>query len=104
MGKGLVRKAFYITFIAVLFAVVYFARKLDIHPDEAYYFSWSNHLRSGYLDHPPAIAFLIRLSSSIFSENFTIRGINIIVSFLSLAFTGAAIRYLWGSRDLSHSA
>jgi 4-amino-4-deoxy-L-arabinose transferase-like glycosyltransferase len=32
-----------------------------IHPDEAYYWTWSQHLRLGYFDHPPMIAWLIRL-------------------------------------------
>ncbi len=94
------RTIFYITLFAVIVTVVWLSGRLDIHPDEAYYFTWSCFLRSGYLDHPPAIAYLIKLSSLIFNGNFSIRGINILLSFLSLLFTGASIRYLWGNKDL----
>ncbi len=33
-----------------------------VHPDEAYYWTWSQNLSWGYFDHPPAIAFVIRAS------------------------------------------
>jgi len=36
------------------------AAVLPLSADEAYYWLWSRHLASGYFDHPPAIAFLIR--------------------------------------------
>ncbi len=31
--------------------------------DEAYYWSWSQHLDWGFFDHPPMVAFIIKLSS-----------------------------------------
>ncbi len=90
---------FYATISFVVITIIILAVKLDIHPDEAYYFSWSRYLRSGYLDHPPAIAFLIKLSSIIFGGNFTIRGINIILSLISLIFIGYSVRII--SKDMS---
>lgn len=33
--------------------------RLELTEDEAYYWVWSQHLAAGYLDHPPAIAWLI---------------------------------------------
>ena len=38
-----------------------FAAVLPVFPDEAYYWTWSRHLAAGYFDHPPMIAWLIRL-------------------------------------------
>lgn len=34
-----------------------------LFPDEAYYWDWSRHLAAGYFDHPPMIAWLIRLGT-----------------------------------------
>jgi 4-amino-4-deoxy-L-arabinose transferase-like glycosyltransferase len=36
--------------------------------DEAYYWLWSRHLASGYYDHPPLIAFLIRGGTALFGD------------------------------------
>ena len=33
--------------------------------DEAYYWMWSKHLAGGYYDHPPMVAFVIRLGTMI---------------------------------------
>jgi 4-amino-4-deoxy-L-arabinose transferase-like glycosyltransferase len=34
-----------------------------LFPDETYYWEWSRHLAGGYFDHPPAIAWLIRVGT-----------------------------------------
>lgn len=34
---------------------------LPLTPDEAYYFTWAQHLQAGYLDHPPMVALWIKL-------------------------------------------
>lgn len=34
---------------------------LPLHPDEAYYWLWSRHLALSYFDHPPLVAYVIRL-------------------------------------------
>ena len=41
---------------------------LPLSADEAYYWLWSRHLAAGYYDHPPAIAFLIRLGTLLFGD------------------------------------
>lgn len=42
---------------------------VGIHPDEAYYWVWSERLQWGYLDHPPMVAWAIRLFTSIFGDS-----------------------------------
>ena len=42
------------------------ALAVPLFPDEYYYWTWSRHLAAGYFDHPPAIAWLIRLGTSLF--------------------------------------
>jgi 4-amino-4-deoxy-L-arabinose transferase-like glycosyltransferase len=37
----------------------------NLVPDEAYYWVWSRHLAASYLDHPPIVAYLIRLGTAI---------------------------------------
>lgn len=41
---------------------------LPLAADEAYYWIWSHHLQLSYFDHPPMIAYLLKLSQ--FSENW----------------------------------
>jgi 4-amino-4-deoxy-L-arabinose transferase-like glycosyltransferase len=36
-----------------------------LFPDETYYWEWSRHLAAGYFDHPPVIAWLIRIGTMI---------------------------------------
>ncbi len=40
-----------------------FASATPLIHDEAYYWLWSRHLDWSYLDHPPMIAYLIRLAT-----------------------------------------
>ena len=37
---------------------------VDLLPEEAYYWNYSRHLDIGYLDHPPMVAWLIRLGTA----------------------------------------
>jgi hypothetical protein len=37
-----------------------------IHPDEAYYWTWAQNLHIGYYDHPPLVAYIIRIGQEIF--------------------------------------
>ncbi len=46
-----------------------FAGGFDLVPDEAYYWQWSRYLAPGYHDHPPMIAWLIYLSTTIFGHH-----------------------------------
>ena len=41
--------------------------------DEAYYWDWSRHLAAGYLDHPPLVAWLIRLGTLPGTSELTVR-------------------------------
>jgi 4-amino-4-deoxy-L-arabinose transferase-like glycosyltransferase len=44
------------------------ATTLPIGDDEAYYWEWSRHLAAGYVDHPPAIAYLVWVAVRIFGQ------------------------------------
>ena len=42
---------------------------VDLLPEEAYYWNYSQHLDIGYLDHPPMVAWLIWLGTGLFGNN-----------------------------------
>src|SRR5450631_1207634 len=60
----------------VAVAVVVFASALrliygaqvELMPEETYYWNYSRHLDIGYLDHPPMVAWLIRLGTLLFGD------------------------------------
>ena len=54
-----------------------------IHIDEAYYWMFSQHLDWGYFDHPPAVAFLIKLSDSLFSGTLGVRFLSVVAQLAS---------------------
>lgn len=42
---------------------------VELLPEEAYYWNYSRHLDIGYLDHPPMVAWLIRLGTLVLGES-----------------------------------
>lgn len=73
-------KAFFIGAVFAIFAAVYNAT-LPIYIDEAYYWLWSKHLALGYLDHPPMIAYTIKLFTIFGDGVWQIRMANIFCFF-----------------------
>lgn len=58
----------------------------DLLPEEAYYWNYAQHLDIGYLDHPPMVAWLIWLGTSVFGDTeFGVR-IGAYVAWLATAF------------------
>jgi Dolichyl-phosphate-mannose-protein mannosyltransferase len=53
---------------------VVYASLIDLRTDEAYYWTWSKENVLSFLDHPPMIAWFIRLGTAIFGDtNFGVR-------------------------------
>jgi len=63
-----------LTAFAVILAALLLALRLvaasrsGLFFDEAYYWQWSTNLMPGYFDHPPAIAYFIRLGTLLFGD------------------------------------
>jgi dolichol-phosphate mannosyltransferase len=51
------------------FLRVIFSGQIELLPEEAYYWNYSRHLDIGYLDHPPMVAWLIRLGTDLFGNS-----------------------------------
>jgi dolichol-phosphate mannosyltransferase len=60
--------AFAIVSFAVLLRLVYIGTA-QLIPDEAYYWNYANHMDLSFFDHPPMVAWLIWLGTSIFGNN-----------------------------------
>lgn len=56
-----------------------------LHSDESYYWMYSQHLDWGYFDHPPMVALLIFLGSSLLPGEIGVRLLFVLLSTLSLA-------------------
>jgi 4-amino-4-deoxy-L-arabinose transferase-like glycosyltransferase len=73
--------------------------------DEAYYWLWSKHLSGGYYDHPPAVAFVIRLGTAIAGDREL--GVRLVSVLLALPMSWAvyqAAKILFASVSLAASA
>ena len=83
-----------------LIAVVILARAamaglLPLSADEAYYWLWSKYPAAGYYDHPPMVAFLIRLGTDLFGDTeFGVRFAGILLSMATSWFIWRAARDL----------
>lgn len=59
------RRASYLLLAIAVAVRLVAAALVPLAPDETYYWEWSRHLAAGYLDHPPIIAFAIRLGTAL---------------------------------------
>lgn len=63
------------------------ASHLQLHPDEAYYWLWSRQLDVSYFDHPPMVAYFIRLTTLASDSELWVRLSGVLVSLLLSALT-----------------
>ncbi len=89
----------------LIFARAIMAGLLPLTADEAYYWLWSKHLGLGYLDHPPAIAFLIRAGTLLFGDTaFGVRASGVLLSGLATFFIFESARILLKSEGRAVAA
>jgi dolichol-phosphate mannosyltransferase len=69
LGGGVRWRALAVGFVvcAALLRLIY-ASRIELLPEETYYWNYSRHLDLGYLDHPPMVAWLIRAGTMLFGE------------------------------------
>ena len=79
-----------IVILVLIVLRLFAAAVIPLHFDEAYYKLWSEHLAGGYFDHPPAVAFVIRLGTLLAGHGeFGVRFASIL---LALPMTWAVYR------------
>ena len=67
-------------------------RGLDLYADEAYYWMWSRHLATGYFDHPPMVAWLVRAGSALLPGELGVRLLFLLCGALAVVFSGLIAR------------
>jgi dolichol-phosphate mannosyltransferase len=88
--------AFGIIVYAFLLRLVYLG-SVELLPEEAYYWNYSRHLDIGYLDHPPMVAWLIRLGTAAFGQSeFGVRIGALCCGILTSIYTYRLTRNLFG--------
>ncbi|MBI3584522.1 MAG: glycosyltransferase family 39 protein [Nitrospinae bacterium] len=90
----------YLILIIVFHLSFWFAisSNLTIHPDEADHWVWSQHLSWGYFEHPPMIAFVIRLFTNIFGDKwYAIELCSQSMSILTIIFLFILSKELFGA-------
>lgn len=92
--------AAWIVLAAVSILKLLFSLKLEVHPDEAYYWEWSRHLDWGYYDQGPGVAYYIRIFTLLFGD--TVLALKSAAVFA--AFLGHAALFLTARRLLSEAA
>jgi 4-amino-4-deoxy-L-arabinose transferase-like glycosyltransferase len=90
-------KALFIIAVFAIFAAVYNAT-LPIYIDEAYYWLWSKHLSLGYLDHPPMVAYMIKIFTLFGDAVWQIRMANIFCFFGAAIFVFKTAEYLFDEK------
>lgn len=77
------------------------ASHMDFETDEAYYWLWSRRLAVSYFDHPPMIAYLIRLGTWLFGDTILgVRSMAILAMIVASALLYALTLILFGERRL----
>ena len=75
----------------------YMPGSVELMPEEAYYWNYSRHLDFGYLDHPPMVAWLIRLGTALFGQNeFGVRAGALCCGAVTATFVYKLARNLFG--------
>jgi hypothetical protein len=67
---------------------------LELYSDEAYYWLWSRRPALGYFDHPPMVAWLVRLSSPLLPGEAGVRLLFFLCGGLAVVFAALAAREL----------
>jgi len=97
-GRRLDRLALAALAAATAFHLAY-AGLLPLSPQEAYYWTWSRHLDLSYFDHPPLLAWTIRLATGALGDGErAVRAAAALHSAIFSAFLWLAARRLFGAR------
>jgi 4-amino-4-deoxy-L-arabinose transferase-like glycosyltransferase len=94
-----VRRFAVVVVLATTIVRLVIAALTPLFPDETYYWEWSRHLAAGYYDHPPMIAWLIRIGTSIAGHTaLGVRLGSVLAGALGTLFVCACARRIAGDR------
>lgn len=97
--------AAFLVVVALTLARFALAPFIPLAYDEAYYWRWSTHFATGYFDHPPLVAWLVGIGTSIAGDNeFGVRLIPLVLSVPASWAVWRSAAILFGDRGLAMSA
>ncbi len=73
-----------ILLIIIFIANAFFNSQFQLHYDEAYYWSWSKNIDLSYFDHPPMVAYLIKLATIFNDAEFFVRLPSLLCCFITV--------------------
>jgi 4-amino-4-deoxy-L-arabinose transferase-like glycosyltransferase len=88
----------WIPLLLLLLFVLSFAAmtRLELAPDEAYYWQWAKHPALSYMDHPPMVAWVIALSTALGGDTeLFVRLGGFLLIWIGFAFTFLTVRKLF---------
>ena len=92
-------------FIIIWIGKIYSAATVELLPEEAYYWTYSQNPALSYFDHPPMVAWIIRSGTAIFGNSeFGVRFGNLMLSFGSLVLIFCYSRFWFGVANAFWSA
>jgi dolichol-phosphate mannosyltransferase len=75
-----------------------YAGSVEMLPEETYYWNYSRHLDLSYLDHPPMVAWLIRVATAVFGQTeFGVRAGALLCGAITSVFVYKLTRNLFGA-------
>ncbi len=75
-----------------------YAGTVELMPEETYYWNYSRHLDFGYLDHPPMVAWLIKLGTAVFGQTeFGVRAGALCCGIITSVFIYRLTRNVFGA-------
>jgi 4-amino-4-deoxy-L-arabinose transferase-like glycosyltransferase len=81
-------KSLLLAFFSAWFIINFIqAAYTEVIGDEAYYWLYSKYLAWGYFDHPPMVALLVKISSSVFGGNLGIRFMTVLLQTFTIMLT-----------------
>ncbi|MDR2399517.1 MAG: glycosyltransferase family 39 protein [Endomicrobium sp.] len=75
------KNAFFIVGFVILFKM-FLSACVELHPDEAYYWLWSQHLALGYFDHSPMVAWFIKITTLFSNSELAVRFSSMILTII----------------------
>ena len=73
--------------------------RVDLMPEEAYYWNYAKHLDWAYLDHPPLVGWLIYLGTAVFGDGeFGVRVFAFLCSLITSTFAYLTATLYYGRR------
>lgn len=90
-------------FVFIITCHLLFNQSLQLHFDEAYYWVWSKNLQLSYFDHPPMIAYMIKLTTLFSNKEFFVRLPSVLCATITVIMIYRSSQVLFGQKaaDLS---